>query len=216
MIITNGAIHFYAVPIISFCDIPLSQVTEHLKKYGNYGIGITKEFAIKHGFNPVLYLENLSAVNEGIFKIHRYVLSNYESMLDDEGFQNCNIGLLQVLQIIKNHTGILDRPGRQTGKYEFYKEKEWRFTPILTDEKQMYTSDELDILEEKYPSKPHITSICLPLSFEDVSYILVESDTDIPILVTALNEATNLYKDDDQLKILLTKIFTADQIKDDF
>ena len=45
-----------AFPMKCFCDINLSKLEKHRKLYGDYGIGLTKEWGIKKGVQPVLYL----------------------------------------------------------------------------------------------------------------------------------------------------------------
>ena len=50
--------HGVAIPMVSFCDIPLTRAIEHSDIYGKYGIGIEKEFMLcyyKNFFNPVIY-----------------------------------------------------------------------------------------------------------------------------------------------------------------
>lgn len=47
-----------AIPMKCFCDIPLSQVGDHTKQYGEYGIGLTKEWGKKKGISPVFYFNN--------------------------------------------------------------------------------------------------------------------------------------------------------------
>ena len=57
----------WAVPIVCFCDIPLSNMAEHTQKYGNYAIGIKKTWAIKQGITPVLYVhDNSSFIGHGL------------------------------------------------------------------------------------------------------------------------------------------------------
>ena len=46
----------FAVAMVSFCDIPLSQIHQHISYYGNYGIGVSKEWAITQRVDPVYYI----------------------------------------------------------------------------------------------------------------------------------------------------------------
>lgn len=43
------------IPMVSFCDIPLTRITNFREKYGKYAIGLSKEWGLKNGINPVFY-----------------------------------------------------------------------------------------------------------------------------------------------------------------
>lgn len=58
--------HVSCYPMVSFCDIPLMQTGDHRRKYGMYAIGLTKEWGIRKGLNPVLYIENSSYLSKDI------------------------------------------------------------------------------------------------------------------------------------------------------
>jgi len=52
-IIGNRKSAQFAVPMVSFCDLRLSQLKDHMDKYGNFGIGLTKEWANRNGLNSL-------------------------------------------------------------------------------------------------------------------------------------------------------------------
>lgn len=57
-ILNYGNDYGIALPMVSFCDIPLTRAFQHSKLYGKYGIGIEKDFMLyfyKDYFNPVVY-----------------------------------------------------------------------------------------------------------------------------------------------------------------
>src|SRR5688572_32225145 len=43
------------IPIVCFCDIPLSQATEHMRVNGRYALGLRKDWGMRQGLTPVLY-----------------------------------------------------------------------------------------------------------------------------------------------------------------
>lgn len=54
-----------AIPMVSFCDIPLSKTSRHARKYGSYCIGFNKEFLLdlyNPILNPIIYLESKNLI----------------------------------------------------------------------------------------------------------------------------------------------------------
>lgn len=50
------------IPMVAFCNIPLTQVG-HFVYYGDYGIGLSREWAIKNNVKPVRYIVDNSSLD---------------------------------------------------------------------------------------------------------------------------------------------------------
>ena len=46
------------VPMVSFCDIPLTRTSEFKSRYGELAIGLSKDWAIRNQINPILYVND--------------------------------------------------------------------------------------------------------------------------------------------------------------
>lgn len=129
------------IPMVSFCNIPLTMVKNHCKLYGSYGIGLTKRWALRNKINPVLYSYRNSAymktynTNDKQFKLlekyleknkfpatfktkNRYVVSPKKIFLDS---------FKKPLLFLKPIEGL----NKRGEKAFFYDEKEWRYVPEL-------------------------------------------------------------------------------------
>lgn len=75
-----------AIPMVSFCDIPLSKTSRHARKYGAYCIGFNKEFLLELYnpiLNPLIYLEsnNLIQSLNDLFSMQEKAYSQFMNNL---------------------------------------------------------------------------------------------------------------------------------------
>lgn len=71
-----------AIPMVSFCDIPLSKASRHARKYGSYCIGFNKEYLLQIYnpiLNPIIYLEynNLFKSLSDLFSLQEKTYSQF-------------------------------------------------------------------------------------------------------------------------------------------
>ncbi|NOQ32264.1 MAG: hypothetical protein GQ570_14225 [Helicobacteraceae bacterium] len=208
------------IPMVSFCDIPLSEVKNHVKRYGSYGIGLTKEWAIKSKLNPVLYIqegsyfaENISSsinsYNRSIKSLSKAISIQPFMELDEE-----HKGFLDVLRYIKNYQADLKRKDKPPEKdYRFSDEREWRYVPNITEHIEGIC------FEAQYDEKRLTDSIKdYRLRFEpnDIKYVIVKDDNDIEEFLEVFHkEKGNKYTYSD-IQRLSTRIITTEQIMNDF
>lgn len=221
---TPSEVRRFAVPMVSFCDIPLSGVKEHMVKYGEYAIGLSIEWAVSNHLNPVTYLEPHSHLTIGLAGIMNFVMEDWHDKLSEEEFErfynNTYKGALTILYSIKPYIGSLTIDGKTTD-YKFYDEREWRYTPIIDlddvgDYKDIFWENEFKEKEQLFPNKPHFKKYKIDFSVNDIKYIIVKDASEVSKLIAALDKQPRLFKTQAERDLLMTKILTAQQIKQDF
>lgn len=219
-----------AVPMVCFCDIPLSKVKTHMTTYGHYGIGLSKTWGIKAGVSPLFYVSSNSATTQSIYFSLTY-LRNHPAFGKDPVLDRQYDRLTRLIRFTKPYKGKFYRDGKYLNNITFYNEREWRYIPDITDQskrvlintaKPWLDKETFLTLREALDEngKTHLFALneelrrTFPLKFvaNTIRYIIVEKQSDVYEIVDALRK---IY-DEREAVLLSSKILTKQQIFDDF
>jgi len=196
-----------AYPIVCFCDIPLSRIKDHTDFYGAYGIGLTREWAQKNHLEPVIY----SAGYGSVLDIAKYLWQEGVEA-DDEKFDIDRFSYFSKLaRYIKPIKGKMTVGGEILDK-EFYQENEWRYAPHDGLETKTLFKESFDAKREEENKK--LEKKPLEIAPQDIKYIFVSDDTEIPQVVDFINTQLGHFPHTD-LKILLTRVLSLNSVEND-
>lgn len=228
------------IPMVSFCNIPLSMIKKHCLEYHQYGIGLTDNWVKANKINPVLYSYRGSTIMNFF----------YESQLQGESFFNGKVN--EYKDIFKIFNDTLKKPllflkpvegisSKTKERKLFYDEKEWRYVPSLPNmydttisKKQMQKGALYFIINEEKTfitniidlntkildnSLKHSESYKLHFNLDDIEFIILKNNSEIIEMVEYIITTFKDEKTDDipdELKVLISKIITLEQLTDDF
>lgn len=185
---------FLAVPMVCFCDIPLKFVGPHANRYGKYGLGLSKEWAIKKQINPLQYIVKDSPITTAFQHVMRTAEINTAEIRDlsvEEVMRSEMPNKANVKDELINLASFT-KPYSST-EIDFYLEREWRFVPLLAerhlhdDQKDLTRND----LNQRYFSgKPDL----LPFALADLKHIVVPSTEEINVMFNVI-ESLNVNKE---------------------
>lgn len=204
-----------AFPMVCFSDIPLSQLMSHIEIYGKYGLGMSKEWGIREGLNPVIYFNKNSNLVKTI------------SALTDNPFMKGDPtakAYRGIMQYLKPYKGTLYRGGCSVKKnVRFYDEHEWRYAPdgnilIANDIK---TSIQPHIYQNQVKlananRKLETDKTRLSFNANDIKYIIINEEGQINNMVKELRNIKGDRYDNDTIDRLISRIITVKQIENDF
>jgi hypothetical protein len=209
-LISQG-LKYVAFPMVCFCDIPLARIEDHVFSYGEYGIGLTKEWAEKNNANPVWYIANGDYI-ENIFKKLAHFESSIASPLKKTEFIENIRRLISHTKPTKGNTEI---QSGETVQKEFHLESEWRCVP-KHENIEDYLSDK-DILDKSILIKNNdLTFEYCRIKFEpkDIKYIFVKDDSDIPKIMDHIQAAFEKAQPSD-VKVLMSRVISLETIRKD-
>ena len=120
----------YPIPMVCFCDIPLKLAKTHRKKYGHYGILLTKEWAIRNKISPIIYIPENSALHD-IFNALAAIIDK----INDESCPEAH----QMAEEINKLREYIKAYMQDAEKYKYYDEREWRYIPLYFNPEEMNT-----------------------------------------------------------------------------
>lgn len=201
---------YIAYPMVCFCEIPLSRIADHVEFYGEFGLGLTREWAETQGLNPVFYTARSSQISKAFKEV-----SNNASLLTDEGKQAAAFATARyLLAHAKPTSGKMRLNGEPVDKV-FYQESEWRYVPRESEFPDYLNQSAFDD-PEKVESANQLTKANAMLQFSprDVRYVFVKADSDIPDMVDFIyTQMRHLIASDQQM--LMSRVVSLESLRDD-
>jgi hypothetical protein len=186
----------YVVPLVSFCDIPLGVIKEHIDWYGNYAIGIKREFARTLNVCPIWYIHKN---NRAYIEMHN----------------NKTLNNSPILPYLKMFLGEQKYRDGASMKKKFYDEREWRYIPRVDSEPYIIegsTFKEIEVIFDKDHNKIRKTKMAI--SAHTIEYIIVSEEHEKEQLYPILKELA--IKENISYESLVSTLLTCKQIRNDF
>ena len=210
-----------AVPMVSFCEIKLAEIKYFIQKgYGNFGIGLTKEWANRNGLNPVMYVNrhcNLADnLIDGLNGMYTHI-SRLNNTKDITKLTKSYHNLMNMYRYVKNYEGELIRKEKLIDpNYRFADEREWRYVPSLETEgvEPFVAISNIKTKRQKEDYNNRISHVRLTFQPNDIKYLFVENESDINELIDYLDYAKSRFNPEIRRK-LASRILTVEQIKND-
>lgn len=227
------------VPMVSFADIRLTDYVRSFRQptkegeyalgyYGDYAIGLSKEWAIQKNVSPIIYLPKpKTTLPQNHFL--KPLKGKEKRVLNDNDFGEKIDGLAPIASFCKHYEGILEKDPNRKERYAFHNEQEWRYVPSdLPIRWNLYNNkSDADYQNKKKKKEILNKKIKRKLEFDlwnDVTYIVVKSEKYIDRIVEilekryrkelALHPADNV-KITQRFRYLCTCVITTEQLCSD-
>jgi hypothetical protein len=201
-----------AIAMVCFCDLPLALIRSHLGNYGQFGIGLKKEWGIQNGLEPVIYSHPNGQTRAPMERLTNMAINDIFDLGKTDGFDVeliCN-DLDLIIAFTKRYRGNPWRKDKFEKEVTFYDEREWRYVP--TDQ----SGAPLFLRREDYQNQAKRETLVneikanfmLTVKPEDIQFLIVPDDNHILELHEFIK---HLYGVNDTI-FVTTAIMTVDSL----
>lgn len=202
---------YIAYPMVCFCDIPLSRIADHVAFYGNFGVGVTREWGRMNGLNPVFYVSGENHVATALRDLNS-APANLTG--NDDFIKQSKVTMRYIYAHTKPTIGNMVVDGRPVEK-AFYQESEWRYIPKHSKVTTHLLKADFETPENlaKYNEKTRNHAM-LEFAPKDVRYIFVKNDADIPDIINFIETELDHHPRADH-KILMSRVISLESFSGD-
>lgn len=199
------------IPMVCFCDLLFSQIKDHIDFYGDYGIGLRKkEWGLKNGISPITYVPQKSLSAYHIQSISAEISAKLKNITDRKAIRK---QLQNFYKYVKPYDGLVKNRKNRKNEYRiFYEEREWRFVPknfpVLAIRRA--NPELLARANAKMEADERLN-----FSAKDIKYIIVKAEKEIPEFVDFIENDLKGQFNPFERKLLVSKLISVEQIKDD-
>jgi hypothetical protein len=227
---------FSYIPMTSFCDLTIMQLSNdsvHRESFGEFGIGLTKDWGIRNRVSPLMYVHKSSQQTRRLHQLikeiknlkvkiqgKRSVIPVKANSKKIELFKERTLDIIDTLEqemidsfkFIKPYKGNWHKGKRVKSKLTYYNEREWRYCPLL-NEYAVLSSGIKGNKKEKNRINKKLKDDLLTFDPSDVKFIIIRNNKNINEVAEVI-EKMNV--DDFEKNLLITKIITFEKIHEDF
>lgn len=211
-----------AIPMICFCDTPITRTYKHMNKYGQYMIGFDKDFLLSYYgniLNPVFYIQSPNmkdAVND-ISDIYAETSKEHAFLVQNKSFDQTRITSLGLRKYNLRFIIGMCKP------ISCYDEREWRL--IRDDNHDQLNEWIWGISEAKYRNiknelnekllndfDSHLTLLNEDNIRDAITHIVVKDESEVPKLVKYIMKSQKLFGNEnvsDKVKMHLVSKTTS-------
>ena len=162
---------YIGTPMVCFTDIPLDHLEEHTKQYGEYGIGMNKEWGIRNGLNPILYVVDDSDLNKAILDLQGHIAD--KNIHDKKELKN-------VGKLYWRVAGYFKRYMESESIKPYYDEREWRYLVPFNEGEHIFRLIDDSLTNENIQRLNLEVQNKFPLKFtlEDIDNIIIPDGVD--------------------------------------
>ncbi len=194
-----------ATPLVSFCDLPLSLIKKHLKRYGNFGIGLRKRWGIKNGVTPVIYTHAKAQT--------RPLALRLISQAKRSASKTTAKDFMLLTAYTKPFRGAAWRNGNIKRRVKFYDEREWRYVPNIRDHHKLFLRNYANPTETEALYVHFRNKYALRVQPDDIQYLIVPDDAHVLLLADFISRKSHYSKTN--VTLVTTAIMTVDCIHQD-